>query len=197
MARQIQPTTPLARLILDSGKPAYVVAGEVGISYNRLLDYADGRASPGHAHEVKLVRYFGQPLNDSHDSHEDRVDEAFEHPVRFVGVVRGARLVPRADVVVTLLVGQLSDERDVLEAWRLAGASGVIFDVRVHEPIMGLVEASFTASVEDVRIRPGIGLEVRLRVPAEERDAVLRVGWVDGPKVFHFAVPGLLRLDDR
>jgi hypothetical protein len=185
MARQLQPNTPLARLILDSGKPAYVVAGEVGISYNRLLDYADGRAEPGHAHEVKLVRYFGQPIDQNSVQRQGRGDR-FGEPVQFIAVMRGARMVPRADVVVTLLVDQLSDEADVLEAWRLAGASGVIFQVRVVEPITGLVQATFSASVDDVRIRPGIGLELRLRVPSEERDGVLRVGWMDGPRLFVF-----------
>jgi hypothetical protein len=163
-----------------------VVAGEVGISYNRLLDYADGRVSLAHAHEVKLVRYFGRPVGDDDAFTSTAVGE-FDRVVAFVAVVRAARLVPSADVMVTLLIGQLSDERDVLEAWRLSGASGTIFMVRTHEPITGLVETSFSASVEDVRIRPGTGLEVRLRVPGEERDGVLRVSWSNAPKVFRLS----------
>jgi hypothetical protein len=31
----------LARTILDSGKPAYQVAGEAGVEYLRLLDYCN------------------------------------------------------------------------------------------------------------------------------------------------------------
>jgi hypothetical protein len=165
-----------------------VVAGEVGIAYNRLLDYADGRVNLAHAHEVKLVRYFGRPVGDDDAVTSTAVSE-FDRQVTFVAVVRAARMVPSADVIVTLLIGQLSDEHDVLEAWWLAGASGMIFVVRAHEPVTGLVETSFSASVEDVRIRPGVGLEVRLRVPGEERDRVLRVGWSNAPKLFRLVVP--------
>jgi hypothetical protein len=165
-----------------------VVAGEVGISYNRLLDYADGRTELGHAHEVKLVRYFGAPVGDHGGDQRAVVVGEFDRAVMFLAVVRGARLVPRSDVIVTLLVGQLADTSDVVEAWRLSGASGLVFEVCVFEPITGLREASFSASVEDVRIRPGVGLEVRLRVPGEERDGVLRVSWSNAPKVFRLTV---------
>jgi hypothetical protein len=175
-------------MILASGKPAYVVAGEVGISYNRLLDYADGRASLAHAHEVRLVRYFGSPIGERDSSERLAGAHAFEDGVEFLAVVRGARAVPRADVVVTLLVNQTADEWDVVEAWRLAGASGVTFLVCAFEPITRRLQTGFSASVEDVKVRPGAGLEVRLRVPHEERDSVLGVSWSSAPRIFRLAV---------
>jgi hypothetical protein len=58
MPRTLQPTTPLARLILQCGKPAYVVAAEVPVNHNRFLDYCAGRVDISRQHLIRLAEYF-------------------------------------------------------------------------------------------------------------------------------------------
>ena len=171
MARQLRPDTRLARLILDAGKPAYVVAGEVGINYNRLLDYADGRIDMSHPHRIKLARYFGidPPHGLGTSSNEDDVD-AFDG-ARFDALVKGARVVPGGDAIVTLLVEQWGGHVD--EAWKLTGATGLVLDVRVCDEFDTRGCCEFSASVDDVRVKPGVGVEVRLpRARARARHSV-------------------------
>jgi hypothetical protein len=59
MPRTLRPVTPLARLILASGKTLYVTAAEVGINYSRMSDYANGRMEISSLHRAKLTEYFG------------------------------------------------------------------------------------------------------------------------------------------
>jgi hypothetical protein len=168
-------------LILDSGKPAYVVAGEVGINYNRLLDYADGRIEMTHAHRIKLTRYFNtDPARDGDGEYgSDGKRSAFDG-AQFDAFVRGSRVVPGGDAIVTLLVEQWSG--CVREAWKLTSASGVVLEVEVFDLLSNHRHPNFSASVEDVRVKPAIAVEIRLRIPGEERDAALTLARLDTPK---------------
>jgi hypothetical protein len=164
VARRLRPVTPLARLILESGKPAYVVSGEVGINYNRLLDYADGRMEIPHQHRTKLTGYFGaDPLTHQRSDMEDPSD--FES-VTFVGQTRRARQVRGGDALVVVRVS-----KRVEQARELSKAAGVILSVACTNPNDQKVE--FRASVEDLTVKPGTGLEIRLRVAGDERDIAL------------------------
>ncbi len=183
MARQLLPVTPLARRILESGKAAYVVAGEVGINYNRLLDYADGRMEMSSAHRVKLARYFG---TDGWGSGEDGSESSFDH-TEFDAVVRDARVTPGGDAVLVLLAEAVRGEALNtwrLDAWPLVDAAGQPLAVRATT--LGGHVTEFSATVESLRVRPGVGLEVRLRVPAADRDAVLVVGYMEMLQRFEF-----------
>jgi hypothetical protein len=183
MARQLRPDTRLARLILESGKPAYVVAGEVGINYNRLLDYADGRIAMAAGHRIKLTRYFGSdPWKDANKGGGSQGE--FDRTT-FDAVVRGARVTPGADAIVTLLVERMRG--GVSEAWKLVDSAGLVLDVAT-EGYLNERRIEFSATVEDVRVKPGVGVDVRLRVPDRERDVALMLGWSDTPKQFEIAV---------
>jgi hypothetical protein len=164
VARRLRPVTPLARLILESGKPAYVVSGEVGINYNRLLDYADGRMEIPHQHRTKLTRYFGADLL-THQRTDEEEPSGFES-VTFVGQTRRARQVRGGDVLVIVRVS-----RRVAQARELSKAAGMILSVACTNPNDQKVE--FRASVEDLTVKPGTGLEIRLRVAGDERDIAL------------------------
>jgi hypothetical protein len=115
VARHLRPDTKLARLILESGKPAYVVAGEVGINYNRLLDYADGRIAMAPGHRIKLTRYFGTDPRRGDSIEADERTQTFD-TVEFDATVRGVRVGAGGDAVVTLEVGFLTG--DAIRAWR-------------------------------------------------------------------------------
>jgi hypothetical protein len=97
MARQLRPVTDLAEAILASRKPAYVVAAEVGINYNRLLDYADGRMVVSPAHAARLERYFGGRPSEQNGITGDR-------RIEFSASVLGIATVPRKGAVITLLI---------------------------------------------------------------------------------------------
>jgi hypothetical protein len=177
VSRRLRPDTRLARLILKSGKPAYVVAGEVGINYNRLLDYADARMDITPVHRIKLTRYFGTDPCRYGDNEEPGPERRFGG-ARFEAVVTGARVTPGGDAVVTLHVGSVGS--NVREAWRLTDAAGIVLDV-VGIGWFDDVPIAFSASVDDVRVRPAGGLAIRLRLPSDERDAALNIGRTSTP----------------
>ena len=183
MARQLKPDTPLARMILDSGKPAYVVAGEVQINYNRLLDYADGRMPISPVHRVRLTRYFGiDPANSSGCGSTD-TSPKFE-PACFGASVQRVRAVPGHDCLLVLSVAAMEGQPD---AWTLNDAAGLVLAVTATDRF-GDVLAEFSASVEELLLRPDAGLLVRLRVPADERDVLMRLGRARVPLTFIVAV---------
>jgi hypothetical protein len=183
MARQLRPDTRLARLILESGKPAYVVAGEVGINYNRLLDYADGRIAMAPGHRIKLTRYFGADPRRREGVETDQRTQTFD-TVEFDATVRGVRVGAGGDAVVTLEVGLLAG--DGLRAWRLTGAEGIVLAAEGVDHLRG-TKVAFTATVEDVRVKPGLAMDVRVRIPAIERDAAFVLGATSMPKRFTFS----------
>jgi hypothetical protein len=182
VARQLQPVTRLARLILDSGKPAYVVGGEVGINYNRLLDYADGRMAIPSAHRAKLTRYFGADP-EGVDATVDATQSSFTDTV-FSAEFHRAKVAPGGDMLVVLRVPRWLHD-DVTGAWALNDAAGLVLDVRAVDEGTGR-PARFSATVDDVTVRAGDGLFIRLLVPAEDRDAALQLSSNQYPKRFRF-----------
>jgi hypothetical protein len=183
VARQLRPDTKLARLILESGKPAYVVAGEVGINYNRLLDYADGRIAMAPGHRIKLTRYFGTDPRSGDSNEANERTQTFER-VEFDATVRGVRVGAGGDAVVTLEVGFLTG--DCAAAWRLTDAEGIVVAAVGVDYLHG-VKVAFSATVEDVRVKPGLGMDIRVRIPAVERDAGGALGLTSTRKRFTFS----------
>jgi hypothetical protein len=140
MARTLRPVTPLAQSILASGKPAYIVAAEVGINYNRLLDYCDGRMEPTSVHRSKLSTYVEPASDDAANStvaHEVE-SEPFD-PIEFCACVTrmstqgtSARVVLEVcDRLAEPLIWDLAlaNLSSVLLGWRRRGQ---IFGVRGH-----------------------------------------------------------------
>jgi hypothetical protein len=182
VARQLQPATRLARLILDSGKPAYVVGGEVGINYNRLLDYADGRMAIPAGHRAKLTRYFGTDP-EGVDAAGDAAQSSFTG-TSFSAEFHRAKLAPGGDMLVVLRVPRWLED-DVTGAWALNDAAGLVLEVHAVDEGTGR-RAQFSATVEDVTVRSGDGLLIRLRVPSEDRNAALDLSSKQYPKRFRF-----------
>jgi hypothetical protein len=160
-----------------------VVAGEVGINYNRLLDYADGRITMAPGHRIKLSRYFGTDPRRSEGIEVDERTRTFE-TVEFDATVRGVRVGAGGDAVVTLEVGLLTG--DATRAWRLTDAEGIVLAAVGVDHLDG-TKVAFTATVEDIRVKPGVGIDVRVRIPAVERDAGAAVGLTTTPKRFTFS----------
>jgi hypothetical protein len=160
MARQLRPITPLAELILAGGRPAYVVAAEVGINYNRLLDYADGRLAPTTAHQLRLDRYFD---THEHTTGDDVEPIEPEPPVTFGAVLRQIRSLPGREGVLSLLVV------DRAEAARVSSlmARDEVLDIEATDPWTDAVSV-LRARPEAAVYRPGQGLELRFRIDVGE-----------------------------
>jgi hypothetical protein len=132
MARTLRPVTPLAQSILASGKPAYVVAAEVGINYNRLLDYADGRMTPTVTHVSRLSNYLSKE-----DETQDPSPTSAQpiSTIQLIGVSANVRQVAvrRKGAFIVLELDDDSDAQN--EAWRfLVGADdSILLGWRVGE----------------------------------------------------------------
>jgi hypothetical protein len=184
MPRTLRPVTPLARLILDSGKPAYVVAAEVGINHSRLLDYANDRVEMSSNHILKLSDYFGVRISDLRDdssadiavscapdvSSEAQIEEPcidFECTAMPVEV----RAAHNRDVSVKFRV-----EASESAPWELVDASTTVnvWTIEWSRSDDGEREASWVrrceALVDDVRASGG-NLVVGLTVPRSDRDS--------------------------
>jgi hypothetical protein len=160
-----------------------VVAGEVGINYNRLLDYADGRIAMAPGHRIKLTRYFGTDPRRGDGVNGDERTQTFE-AVEFDATVHRVRVGAGGDAVLTLAIELLSE--DIEQAWQLTRTEGIVLAADGVDYLRG-VRASFTATVEDVRVKPGVGIDVRVRIPAVERDAGIVLGLTTTPKRFTFS----------
>lgn len=176
MPRTLQPTTPLARLILGCGKPAYVVAAEVPINHNRLLDYANGRVNITRPHLIRLAEYFEVtpaailgaelPTSTHPDAHPDAgVDEDQPTVARAAFdevVVRGSLAEVRATPGAKHVTARLTAGED---GWRLSDAPLAPLDVWAQKEttewdgdewvnVCGPWEPVCHATVEDVRCKP-------------------------------------------
>jgi hypothetical protein len=56
--RPINTATKLALRMRETGKPLYVIAGEVGISYPQMTAYSSGRKQILSHHMIKLCDFF-------------------------------------------------------------------------------------------------------------------------------------------
>jgi hypothetical protein len=130
-----------------------------------------------------LTRYFGTDPRRSDSIEADERTQAFE-PVEFDATVRGVRVGAGGDAVVTLEVALLTG--DAARAWRLTDAEGIVLAGDGDDYLQG-VKVAFTATVEDVRVKPGLGMDVRVRIPAVERDAAFVLGATSTPKRFTFS----------
>jgi hypothetical protein len=161
MARQLQPVTDLARSILESGKPAYVVAAEVGINYNRLLDYADGRMAPTTAHASKLTAYLvaDQGIERASTVIVEPHIETTREPVTFCAVVR--EISTRGTGALVVLT--IDDELEVLiDVWTLATDSNspLLVGWNLHGEVW-----AFKGQIERMTWKR-FGIELRIRVIA-------------------------------
>jgi hypothetical protein len=122
MPRTLRPVTPLARLILESGRTLYVTAAEAGINYSRMSDYANGRMAISSLHRAKLAEYFrADPTSGERQTSGDDDDHLSEgEPVVFWASLGALRAQPARAPVATLLV----PTEDMPEAWRLLDAGG-------------------------------------------------------------------------
>jgi hypothetical protein len=86
-------------------------------------------------------------------------------------------------MLVVLRVPRWLDD-DVTGAWTLNDAAGLVLEVcAVDGTDHG---ARFSATVDDVTVRAGDGLFIRLRLPPEDRDAALQLSSNQYPKRFRF-----------
>jgi hypothetical protein len=171
MARQLRPVTPLAEEILASGKPAYVVAAEVGINYNRLLDYADGRVDLSPAHEARLERYFGGgPSEPNGITSGD--------PIEFSASVLGIAAVPRKGAVMTVVIDGQPARLEPL--WLVASRHQ---RVRVECLLpWTATTVKFDASIERAVLKRSSSVRLDLRVG--NASDLATVGLTSGPVMF-------------
>jgi hypothetical protein len=190
VARTLSPVTPLARLILSSGKSSYVVAAEVGINPTRLGDYANGRVQISAAHRTKLADYFGADPVTGEPMASANGGGAVPGPhflVTFWASLGQMRAPPGRDPVATLVVRQ-DDMDDVWSLTETAGRWLVVWMAmdgdhfvtrKLPEEADGLwwrrcAEASVVDAVA-ADTRDGPVLRVKLRVAQRDRDSAFEL----------------------
>ena len=100
---------------------------------------------------------------------------------QFRAVVRGVRVKPGGDAILTVLIQDWIG--NVGEGWKLTNAEGLVLELVAQDEVTGRRDTCIV-SVERLRVRPGTGLEIQLRVPSERRDAALAISDSDLPKRF-------------
>jgi hypothetical protein len=93
-------------------------------------------------------------------------------------------MTPGSDVIVLLVVPQDRNE-SMAQAWELNQAAGRVLNVTATDEGTAR-RVSFSATVEDLTVKGQLGLQLRLRVSNEQRDAVLVLGSSNYSKRFRF-----------